>query len=194
MNLNYKQTQFELFPGSSKEGQDSQKPKFFFSRITLTLENIIVLTVLIFMGIIVSFSFGVERGKGTVSLLVEDPIVSQEIVLDAEVLEPVEIADQGGRAVLANPISQPFKEIIEKPSILSGLPEDFYTVQVASFKTRKYAEKEAFALKKKGYEIFIVEKGSYLIVCAGKFLKQDEAQGFSYRLKNKYKDCLVRRL
>jgi len=49
-------------------------------------------------------------------------------------------------------------------------------------------------LKKKGYEIFIVQKGSYLVVCAGKFFEHDEAEGFSTKLKNKYKDCLVRRL
>ena len=192
MNINYKQTQFELFPGASREAQDSEKPKFFFSSITLTLENIIVLTVLLFMGIIVSFSFGVEKGKRVV--LAKSDILSQGHEVKPEALKVSEIPAEESTAVIAKQAENFVEKRVTESSILKGLPENFYTVQVASFKTRKYAEKEALNLKKKGYEIFIVQKGSYLVVCAGKFFEHDEAEGFSTKLKNKYKDCLVRRL
>ena len=192
MNINYKQTQFELFPGASREAQDSEKPKFFFSSITLTLENIIVLTVLLFMGIIVSFSFGVEKGKRVV--LAKSDILSQGHEVKLEALKVLEIPAEESTVVVAKQAENFVEKRVTESSILKGLPENFYTVQVASFKTRKYAEKEALNLKKKGYEIFIVQKGSYLVVCAGKFFEHDEAEGFSTKLKNKYKDCLVRRL
>ncbi|MDP8265053.1 MAG: SPOR domain-containing protein [Candidatus Aceula lacicola] len=194
MNINYKQTQFELFPGASREAQDSEKPKFFFSSITLTLENIIVLTVLLFMGIIVSFSFGVERGKRVV--LADKHALSQiqNVSIEPEILKVAEIPVEENTVFVAKEAEERVEQEAAEPSILKGLPENFYTVQVASFKTHKYAEKEALSLKKKGYEIFIVQKGSHLVVCAGKFLEHDEAEGFSTKLKNKYKDCLVRRL
>jgi len=192
MHINYKQTQFELFPGASREAPDSEKLKFFFSSITLTLENIIVLTVLLFMGIIVSFSFGVEKGKRVV--LAKSDILSQGHEVKLEALKVLEIPAEESTVVVAKQAENFVEKRVTESSILKGLPENFYTVQVASFKTRKYAEKEALNLKKKGYEIFIVQKGSYLVVCAGKFFEHDEAEGFSTKLKNKYKDCLVRRL
>ncbi|MDD3374769.1 MAG: SPOR domain-containing protein [Candidatus Omnitrophica bacterium] len=194
MNINYKQTQFELFPGASREAQDAEKPKFFFSSITLTFENIIVLTVLLFMAIIISFSFGVERGKRGVLVKSDISSQSQDILIKSEPLKVPEIPVEENKISVANETQESVVQKVSEPSILKGLPEDFYTVQVASFKTRKYAEKEALILKKKGYEIFIVQKGSHLVVCAGKFLEHDQAEGFSVKLKNKYKDCLVRRL
>ncbi|MCK5581683.1 MAG: SPOR domain-containing protein, partial [Candidatus Omnitrophica bacterium] len=69
-----------------------------------------------------------------------------------------------------------------------------YTVQVASFRKKVYAEKEAMDLKKKGYEIFVVPKGDYSIVCVGKFAYKNEANQMSRKLRKRYKDCLVRSL
>ena len=69
-----------------------------------------------------------------------------------------------------------------------------YTVQVASFQKDEYAQKEAMTLKKKGYDIFVVAKGKYSIVCVGKFSRRDEAKVILSRLKKTYKDCMVRRL
>ena len=69
-----------------------------------------------------------------------------------------------------------------------------YTIQVASYKDVKYAEKEAVGLKKKGYETLIMAKGDYSILCVGKFPSKDEASSFARRLKSQYKDYVVRRM
>ena len=192
MNINYKQTQFELFPGASSNPQNTHRPKFLLSSITLNLENIIVLTVLLFMAIIVSFSVGVERGKKIV--FAKDSLTESKIAPEEKVFPSSQklVADK-------EPIVIAKKEEVKKRpetalKVFNSISSDFYTVQVASFKSRKHAEKEALKLKSKGYEIFIVPKGKYMIVCAGKFGQSDQAKDFSAELKNKYKDCLVRRL
>ena len=193
MNINYKQAQFELFPKTAQDPHQPHKPRFFLSNITLSFENIIVLTVFLFMGIILSFSVGVERGKRLVSsenpsfkatLVAEketkkealkEIVIPEEIhetvTAKAETLEPVE-SQQGGLT----------RESLQK----------YFTIQVASFKTREHAEKEADILVKKGFESFVIPKGKYIIVCAGKFLTRDDAKNFSSQLKYKYKDCLIR--
>ena len=66
MNINYKQSQFELFPGSQGVVTDTGKPRFFFANVTLTFENLIVLVILALMMMVLSYSYGVERGKRVV--------------------------------------------------------------------------------------------------------------------------------
>ena len=63
MNLNYKQSQFELFPGSGDSVAKVSRPAILFSSITLSLENIVVVSIVMVMAVVLSFSVGVERGK-----------------------------------------------------------------------------------------------------------------------------------
>lgn len=92
----------------------------------------------------------------------------------------------------ANPAVMPenLKNTLQVPPALAS---NAYTIQVASFKTIEYANQEASLLKKKGYDIFVINKGSYVIVCVGKFFRQTEAKATLGELKKKYRDCLVRR-
>ena len=219
MDINYKQDQFELFPGTTPGSSGPQpQPRLLFSSITLSGENIIVLTVFIFLAIIVSFSFGVENGKRVAIAkrsTIEQAAVSKPQVVSKPqdgqkaiaVQRPMIV--QMPRAVGVQPIQKvPAREIqggvvakkdvpVFTPKAVAASPVasgSFYTVQVASFKLQKFAEDEAHGLKKKGYETFIVPKGQHLILCAGRFLDQGAAKVLSGKLKNKYKDCLVRRL
>src|ERR1039457_4394343 len=63
MNINYKQPQFELFPANSATLDDTNKPKFLLANLTLSVESLVILTILGIMVAIFSFSLGVERGK-----------------------------------------------------------------------------------------------------------------------------------
>ncbi|MDP8265562.1 MAG: SPOR domain-containing protein [Candidatus Aceula meridiana] len=191
MNINFKQSQFELFPHSPADAPDPHKSKFLFSSITLSFENIIILTVCLFMVIILSFSIGVERGKIAALPSGDEPIKQQAALEQESRTMPSQtiIPEEPKVSVVAQASVEPASEnVSEKPL------QDYFTVQVASFKTNKYAEKEAQSLKQKGYESFVIPKGKYIIVCAGKFLTNLDAKGFITELKYKYKDCLVRRL
>src|SRR5208337_3248088 len=63
MNINYKQPQFELFPANSATLEDINKPKFLLANLTLSIENLVIFTILGIMVALFSFSLGVERGK-----------------------------------------------------------------------------------------------------------------------------------
>lgn len=68
-----------------------------------------------------------------------------------------------------------------------------FTVQVASYKADSAANREADNLRKKGFEVFVLPKGDYFILCVGKFAQSNEAKKFSGKLKSRYKDNMVRR-
>lgn len=63
MNINYKQAQFELFPGSPGSSADTGRPRYLFANLNLSMENMVILGIIILMGMVFIFSLGVEKGK-----------------------------------------------------------------------------------------------------------------------------------
>ena len=92
------------------------------------------------------------------------------------------------------------KDIMESKEFLENLlvqEKDIrkhYTVQVASFQTRKYAQKEAEVLRKKGFSPLVLPKGKYSILCVGNFSSRETAKPLLSKLRQRYRDCFVRRL
>ncbi len=207
MNINRKrQSQFELFPGASKSAPEPGKAPRLTKDLTLSPENIIVLCIIFIVTLVLLFSFGVERGKqvaltsntqsgSNVALSAGDGVV----VETPQLAETVQAVQREERVVF--PVSIP-REILEEnessfqpPIEKTEEQERLFTIQVASFKLEANAKKEADRLKDKGHDdAFVLPKGSYSIVCVGRFMQRNEATKFSSRLKKKYNDCLVRRL
>jgi len=193
-----KQSQFELFPGTAGSNQDSGKKDRLIKDLTLSLENISVLCIIFVMVLVLFFSFGVERGKRIVAYAntpeseksVQSGITSSDI--KNEQVTQMRSAD---KSVIP-------KDVVNENVVISTQPlkkneenDGVFTIQVASFRLKKNAEKEAEHLKGIGLEdAFVVSKGSYTIVCVGKFLERSDAKLYSNKLKNRYDDCLVRRL
>ncbi|MCC6758739.1 MAG: SPOR domain-containing protein [Candidatus Omnitrophica bacterium] len=64
MNIHFgNQSQFELFPGTTGDPIENTAPRFIFSRVVLTFENVVVIFVFVIVGMIIAFSLGVERGR-----------------------------------------------------------------------------------------------------------------------------------
>jgi len=205
MNINYRrQFQFELFPGSSRNSHQTGKSSRVTKGLTLSPENIIVLCIIFIMTLVLFFSFGVEKGKRvalpsdaqskTDAIRAEEAAVTEQphSVMQAQQKEeeravlPVDIPEN-----LLDASESAFRPPFEG---ISG-QEKLFTIQVASFKLEENARREADRLKGIGHgDAFVVPKGSYSIVCVGKFMQRDEAKEFSRRLKDRYTDCLVRRL
>jgi len=78
MSINFKQSQFELFPGSPGQPSDPDKKRFYLTNLSISLDNIIVMGIVSLMILILSFSLGVEKGK------VKDQI-SQDEKMDTSV-------------------------------------------------------------------------------------------------------------
>lgn len=127
---------------------------------------------------IISFSLGVERGKKIVFKVQEDKLS-----------EPVKTQSP---APLLKPMIQ--KDEVVKPVLAVMQQQGAFTIQVASFKTKVNAQKEAEILKKRGFATSILTKGSYVVLCVGNFLNKEAAQPLLSELNKRYGSCTIRRL
>lgn len=212
MSISYRQSQFELFPQTIPRQEKVSRPGYLFSSLTLSLENIIIGVIILMMAVIFSFSLGVEKGKKIATRngnLNQDNVPAATELTGRErrpaPLKPLRLDPNQVTVEQASVKKPPPFELKAKTPDVKGVfvplrvsrPADLrntYTIQVASYKQERYAHKEAGDLKKTGHEIFVLPKGSYSIVCVGKFSSPAEAQNTLSRLRRKYKDCLVRRL
>ncbi len=199
-----KQSQFELFPGVSKYIPEAGKPGPLTKDLTLSLENIIVLCIIFIVSLVLFFSFGVERGKRVVFT----PSANRDQAAVGAVnnstparvpIGPADTASQSERIVfpvaVPREISEESETSVQPPIEKTEEQEKLFTIQVASFKREKDAQKEADRLKGIGHnDAFVLPKGDYIIVCVGKFMQMGDAKKFSGKLKKQYNDCLVRRL
>jgi cell division septation protein DedD len=198
-----RQSQFELFPGASGNSHGAEKTARLTKDLTLSMENIIVLSIVLVMAMVLFFSFGVEKGKRIASLSGatgdgDFDRAARDAVAEQSAGSVVQ-APQEEKMVF--PVAHPQEAAEEnKPTFHPPLEkrdeqEKLFTIQVASFKLEENARREAERLKGIGHEdTFVVPKGSHTIVCVGKFAQMGEAKKFSSRLRNRYNDCLVRRL
>jgi len=69
-----------------------------------------------------------------------------------------------------------------------------YTIQVATFKNRQLALREAQSLQSEGLSPMVFTKGDYIVLCVGKFSNQDSAQPLLIQLQRTYAGCRIRRL
>ena len=213
-----KESQFELFPGSTNYPESSSPTRFMSRRFVISLEGLFVVSMLVAIGMVVAFSLGVERGKLMVRTIRSNPAPVPKIPLSQfvpSVASPAPINPQAAplninpvlakpqAAVLANTnvpkpqeavktIVPAMEDNLAKPDDKKKIIDKGYTIQVASFKNHEYAEKEAIELKKNGFDPSVSSKGNHVIVCVGKFVTKKEAEQFSRKLKSKYKDPVIR--
>lgn len=109
-----------------------------------------------------------------------------------------------GRAVSAQRPLSPVAQAITKQEtpiqIKNPLPEqappEKYTIQVASYKSARYAQEQAQLLKKQGLNTAIIAKGAYTVLYVGNFSNQEQAREFLSEMKKqkRYADAKIRRL
>ena len=167
--------QLELFKKQqfgSDESKISQKGPNFFEFIK-DHEKALLLVIILFISSLISFSLGVERGKRMVKVAKNTQIkeIAQKAPEKEDKIEP------------------------EKPKVKKKKSDiSQYTVQVATFKTETYAQKEAKKLQRNGLDAIVIPRGKYVIVCVGNFPAKEEATTSLNKLKETYQDCFVRRL
>ncbi len=206
MNINYKQPQFELFPGSSASVDDPSRPRYLLANLTLSIENLVVLSILGIMVAVFAYSLGVERGKHvmasefrrtavTQTAVAESTAVVQQASVTPAATTVRQVPAVAGKPVNAVPaavkpaVATAPAAIAQQPQVPSAFK---YTIQVASYADEKFAKKAAVDLNKNGFETLVMQKGKYAILCVGKFNQKNEAMAVISKLKSKYKDCLVR--
>jgi cell division protein FtsN len=207
VNINYKQPQFELFPGSSAHDDDPTRPRVFLANLTLSVENLVVLTILGIMVAVFAYSLGVERGRHLMAgEMKQAPVTQPAVSATTAAVRPTTVAPAAMTAtahpvgavgtINAVPAARPAVAVpaaVAQTQPSQALAATFkYTIQVASYADEKFAQKEAGDLNKSGFETLIMQKGKYAILCVGKFAQKNEAMSVISKLKSKYKDCLVR--
>jgi cell division protein FtsN len=205
VNINYKQPQFELFPGSSSQAEDASRPRYLLANLSLSVENLVVLSILGIMVAVFAYSLGVERGKHLMASQVRQTSVASVVsephaaVVQQAATTAVTTAVRPAPATTGKANALPAKPTVavsaaavvaQKPAVPAAAFK--YTIQVASYGDAKFAEKAASDLNKKGFETLVMQKGKYAILCVGKFNQKNEAMSVISKLKSKYKDCLVR--
>lgn len=169
----YDNYQLELFNGA--KGSIPKRPlgSRFFNFLHRHEKKFLVI-IGIAVSCIISFSLGVKKGR--------------ELAV-ARSTASFDLAAVPNQAQEKPELSQQEKPLTIKNNIAQG-----YTVQLASYKTKKFADLEAKTLKEKGLMPFVLCKGNYVILCVGKFSDKEEARNSMSKLKNRYKDCYLRRL
>ncbi len=210
MNVNHKQSQFELFPQVGDRAERASTSRFFFSSITLSLENIIISGIVMLLVIVFSFAVGVEKGK-RVAIHKEIEALPRKVSTDTTLTAALPATAVPVKTNVPTPfprVSTASIEVAKKTLPPKGqgvansrgitkeqeIPTGHYTIQIASYARAQMAQKELDVIKKRGLEGFILTKGKYVIVCAGKFSRKDDANLTLNRLQKTYKDCMLRRL
>ncbi len=178
-------SQLELFSqnGNSGEIKTQQHNNAFLAFIWNYEKTLLIIIGFLITGVI-SFSLGVEKGKRLVNLQsnvrfdIAKPRIKQIVPENKAFVSPVQ-----------QQITIKKEEIQPQPAEKQG-----YTIQLASYKTKSYAQREAEALKKKGLSPLVLSKGSYIVLCVGKFSNKEAAQSLLSELKKRYQDCSIRRL
>lgn len=162
---------------------------------------------------LVSFSFGVEKGKKQIAGIMPgmkiEPL-SLPKVESANNSLPVEtkpvFRPQEPPLLAKNKKEEKTGPLVKTLPLRMGrfIPLDkksddkfnqtSYTIQVASIAKSQNVTKELSKLKNKGYTAFSLAKGKYTVICVGRFNTREDAQINLARMKNSYPDCQIRRL
>ncbi len=138
-------------------------------------EKKVLIVIGIALSCIVAFSWGVKKGREFSSTKTEASF------------------DLAGKKAEAKEISRPPQEKQARRE-KAGPDKQGYTIQLASYKAKKFADTQAEVLKKKGLAPLVLRKGDYIILCVGRFSDKDEARSSLSKFKKDYKDCYLRRL
>jgi hypothetical protein len=183
VNINYKQPQFELFPANSAALEDINKPKFLLAKLTLSVESIVIFTILGIMVALFSFSLGVERGKHLAAQALDER-VSAAWNVGARTMAPVAVASVPLEATV--PARRP---LMNHAFVLWTR----YTLQAATYGNEEYAMQDALRLKAKGFQSFLIKTGKYWLLCVGNFNNKESAAALLKKLPGEYRLSQVRR-
>lgn len=179
--------QTELFdlPSPRTLTEESAVPKTSFLEknfITLRLDQAIGLTLVLLVVYVLTFSWGVEKGKrssresqGVRPVTAEIPSaeVSQTVVASVAKVSPsVVMADESVPKEVPITVAE-----LPKPVAKVTKPDGKFTIQHVTYITQSAADREIQKLAKRGYNAFVIPSGKHLQVCIAAFqARQDASQ------------------
>lgn len=160
-----------------------KKPIFPQHRLTFNFsyEALIITLIGVVLSASILFSLGVERGR---SLEFTAP-VTETALNEIKIAPSVNAAEERPAEVQRQPE-------VKKAAALPSKDKPFM-IQLASYKTRDTAEKEAAHLKSKGYISDILKKGDYFVLCVGSYAKKELASQALPYWERQYKGSVVKK-
>jgi hypothetical protein len=189
MNINYKQPQYVLFPDNSATLEDTQKPRFLLANLTLSVESLVIFTILGIMVSLFSFSLGVERGKHVAAQSLDERVSAAWNVGARTVAVPVAAAAAVNHPAPLGRILAGQKAV-NNHGFLLGLGTR-YTLQGATYGNEEYARQDALLLNAKGFPSFLIKSGKYWLLCVGNYSSKEGALSRK-RLSAKSMFCCLR--
>jgi len=184
--------QTELFdlPSPRTLSEDSPAPKSSFLEknfITLRLDQTIGLALVLLVIYVLTFSWGVEKGKRSsresqavrvVSAAEPSPEVAPAVVAAVVKTPVVPVPEESVPKEIVIPVAE-----LPKPVAKVIKPEGKYTIQHVTYITQSAADREIQKLAQKGYNSFVIPSGKHLQVCIAAFQSRQEASQILKQLR-----------
>ena len=172
--------------------------------INASIDQVILVSIILILSACFIFFLGVLRGKSLVS---KAPIAAVTQRAKAPAPAPIQksVVPQKTVVMKSIPVSSskvqpstlvPKSAPVSKPTAPASMVADLskpYTIQLVTFKKKDLAEQEISMLRKRGVYSFIIPSAGYFQVCAGQFASKAEALKDLKTLALRYKDCFLRR-
>jgi len=161
-------------------------------------ERAVLFIFFLMIACISAYCFGVYQGR-------KPFLANDSLVKDSKPIDNVIATGEKSPALLTEKEISLEKKKKEEPASLENriqkLPQkpveknnrSGYAIQIATYRSPAYAEKEAKRLKNKGFNTLLLNKGDYILLCVGTFFKRQEAEMVLAHLKKQYGDCFIRR-
>ena len=185
--------QTELFdlpsPRALSEESPVSKTSFLEKTfITLRLDQAIGLTLALLVIYVLTFSWGVEKGKRSlresqgirpVSAEAVSPAASQTIIASVAKTPSVVMTDESVPKEVPITVSE-----LPKPAAQVVRPDGKFTIQHVTYITQSAADREIQKLAKRGYSSFVIPSGKHLQVCIAAFQSRQDASQLLRQLRS----------
>ena len=184
--------QTELFdlPSPRTLSEESPAPKTSFLEknfITLRLDQMIGVSLVFLVFFVLTFSWGVEKGKRTSH--------DSQVIRSVSAVLPAVEPSRSELPVVAQAAPLRFsgeavpKEVpitvadLPKPVAKVTKPDGKFTIQHATYITQTAADREIQKLAKRGYSSFVIPSGKHMQVCIAAFQSRDDASQLLKKLR-----------
>lgn len=194
--------QGELFeldkPKVSQRKLDTVFPKTRFA-VTLSLERIVFISIGVIMLMVALYALGVEKGKS-----------SNRVVSPLQRIRDVKRAQVAVVAPSTPPIASQTRSAVPAPEVKTNIQaknaampsqsqpvvsqpaERPYTIVAAAFSRQESAASEVARMKADRSDAFVLQSGSYYLVCVGSYTTKESAQKMLTSLRLRYKDAYIK--
>lgn len=153
------------------------QPSFFERvRIVLTLDKIILWSLLNITAMVFIYSAGIEHGiKSNRQANAPDTKVAETLLSANDQAAEASVKPEASAQENKTQAVSAASDTLETTETTVELKTGTYTIQLATYRRKDQAETEVVRLKKKGHDAFIIPSGKFFQVCVEKFEKRPEA-------------------